>query len=221
MVHLSSQRQVVIEIVSDVICPWCWVGKRKLETALKTYSNKNIVDAQIIWKPYQLRPGTPIEGTPKEPDTPDNPRVGLRLKGAGASVGIDFTGKTDRTPNTLLAHVLLEYTLDKYGWKMQNEMQEAIFQSYFTDGIFLSKENLVSIATKVLGDKKNNSRHEIEFALEDESLIQKARDEIMKNLQKNRGHGVPFFMFNGRHAFSGAQDPKSFHQVFDYLLSEE
>ena len=66
----------------------------------------------VIWRPFLLRPNEPLEGTPKAPNTPDNPRVGVQLKAAGAAAGIDFTGKTDRAPNTLLAHSLLSHVLD-------------------------------------------------------------------------------------------------------------
>lgn len=207
--------KIIIEIISDVICPWCWVGKRKLETALKTYHGGSTkIDPQIIWRPYQLRPNTPLEGIPKSPDTPENPRVGSRLKNAGASVGIDFTGKTDRTPNTLLSHALLEFVLEKYGWEKQNQLQEAIFKSYFTDGVFLDKESLVSISSKFLDAR------EAEVALTDEHLLKKVRDEVNQNYDKVYGQGVPFFIFNGRPAFSGAQDPATFHQVIDQLLNE-
>lgn len=64
-------------------------------------------DVTINWVPYQLRPQHPPEGVAKPPDTPDNPRVGQRMKAMGAADGINFTGKCDRSPNTLLSHVLM------------------------------------------------------------------------------------------------------------------
>jgi len=206
-----SKQSLSIEIISDIICPWCWVGKRKLEKALETYK---VQDFQIVWRPYQLRPDTPMEGKPKAPDTPNNPRVGSRLKAAGASVGINFTGKTDRTPNTLLGHALLEHTLEKHGWKKQNEVQEALFQAYFTDGVFPDENNLISIANEHGVDS-------FRFAVSDPSLLGHVRDNIKENYTVNHGHGVPFFIVNGKPAFAGAQDPSTFHQVFDAILDEE
>jgi predicted DsbA family dithiol-disulfide isomerase len=73
--------------------PWCWVGKRKMETAMAMFPQHTFA---VTWQPFLLRPNAPREGVLKAPDTPDNPRVGARMKGAGQAVGIDFTGKCDR-----------------------------------------------------------------------------------------------------------------------------
>ena len=81
----------------------------------------------------------------KPPNTPDNPRVGRHLKTAGEAVRINFTGLTDRSPNTLVSHALLEYALEKHGQKKQNEVQEALFQGYFTDGVYPDLSNVASI----------------------------------------------------------------------------
>ena len=79
----------------------------------------------IAWRPFLLRPNTPLEGTPKAPDTPDNPRVGARMKQAGATVGIDFTGKCDRAPNSVGAHTLIKFLEGKPG---QNQLAEILFR---------------------------------------------------------------------------------------------
>lgn len=213
--HTLANNKIIIEIISDVVCPWCWVGKRKLETALKTYPGGPI-EAQVTWRPYQLRPDAPLEGVLKSPNTPSNPRVPPRLKAAGAAVGIDFTGKTDRSPNTLLSHLLLDYALEEHGWEKQNEVQEILFQSYFTDGVFPDEENLISLAGKCGMD-----RTKVEATLQDEKLLEKVRKEVKANYGAVHGQGVPFFILNGRPAFSGAQDPATFHRVFDLLLEDE
>lgn len=188
------------------------MGKRKLETALATYKFKSPVDAEVIWRPYQLRPNAPPEGVPKPPDTPDNPRVGSRLKAAGAAVDIDFTGKTDRSPNTLVAHGLLDYALERRGPKGQNEVQEALFRAYFTDGVYPDVEGATSVAVSCGMD-----REDVAAALSDGDRVRRVQEEVYRNYNAVDG-GVPFFLFNGRPAFSGAQDPSSFHNVFDKLL---
>lgn len=159
-----------------------------------------------------LRPNTPLEGNPKPPNTPGNPRVGPHMKAAGASVGIDFTGKCDRTPNTLLGHTLLEFALEKRGVAVQNELAERIFKMYYTDGIFPDANNL-SIVGQELGLEKG----EIEAVLSDDDRLEKVQVAIHRNRSQVRS-GVPFFVFNGQPAFSGARDPSTFHQVFDQLL---
>ena len=144
-------------------------------------------------------------------DTPDNPRVGQRLKTAGSAVGIDFTGKTDRSPNTLLSHVLLDYTLKEYGSEKQNEVQEALFRGYFTDGIFPDISGLSSIAGSCGLDEA-----EVKLALSDENLHHKVWKKVEKNFNEVDG-GVPTFIINGHRVFSGAQDPETFHKAFDML----
>jgi len=159
-----------------------------------------------------LRPNTPSEGILKSPNTPDNPRVGAHMKSAGSSVGIDFTGKCDRTPNTLLGHTLLDFALDKHGSAKQNEVAERLFKMYYTDGIFPDAVNLATI-----GQECGLDKNEIEVALSDQENLGKVEAVIQRNTRQVRG-GVPFFVFNGQPAFSGAQDPATFHEVFDQLF---
>lgn len=159
-----------------------------------------------------LRPQTPPEGIPKAPDTPNNPRVGARMKAAGASVGIDFTGKCDRVPNTLLAHSLLEFTLQKYGSSKQNEVAERIFKMYFTDGIFPDATNL-----SVVGQECGLEKNEIDSSLNNEENLENLKRIVRTGAASVRS-GVPFFVFNGQPAFSGAQDPATFHKIFHQLL---
>jgi len=138
--------------------------------------------------------------------------VGRRLKSAGEAVGIDFTGKTDRSPNTLVAHALLDYALEKGGPKKQNEVQEALFRAYFTEGVYPDVENMKSVGLSCGLDEK-----EVEDALTNETVLKKVRREVHKNYNIVDG-GVPFFVVNGQRIFSGAQNPDRFHQVFDMLL---
>lgn len=159
-----------------------------------------------------LRPNTPSEGRPKPPNTPDNPRVGRHMKAAGASVGIDFTGKCDRTPNTLLGHTLLEFALENHGIATQNELAERIFKMYYTDGIFPDANNLSTV-----GQECGLKKGDIEAVLNDDERLEKTQVAINRNARKIRS-GVPFFVFNGQPSFSGAQDPSTFHQIFDQLV---
>ena len=104
---------------------------------------------KVSWKPFLLRSNTPVEGVLKAKDTPENPRVGARLKQAGLSVGIDFTGKCDRFPNSVLAHRLMEWVEKKNGSAVQNRLAEGLFYMYFTAGLYPNVENLVKEAEKV------------------------------------------------------------------------
>jgi len=106
MTTRAAIKSAEVTITSDLICPWCWVGLRKLQEASKDAN----VKANITWKPFMLRPGLPEDGMPKggEPAS----RVPHHLKQAGRSVGIDFTSLTDRTPNTEVFHATIKFLQD-------------------------------------------------------------------------------------------------------------
>eukprot|EP01006_Ploeotia_vitrea_P044203 TRINITY_DN66817_c10_g1_i2.p1 TRINITY_DN66817_c10_g1~~TRINITY_DN66817_c10_g1_i2.p1 ORF type:complete len:166 (+),score=28.00 TRINITY_DN66817_c10_g1_i2:235-732(+) len=159
--------------------------------------------------PFFLRPNFPPEGKPKPPDTPGNPRVNPRLKAAGAAVGIDFTGKTDRAPNTLLAHTLMSYALSQEGEDKQNALSEILFRHYFTDGLYPDVTNLKSAAAEAGLD--------VDKAVTWMTDVDKQKDVAKEAAAiSNRGvHGVPYFYFNGKDfGLSGAQPPDTFLQAF-------
>ena len=168
-------------------------------------------DFTVRWLPFLLRPEMPLEGKPKPPDTPDNPRAGARLKAAGNAVGIDFTGKTDRSPNTIAAHTLLSHALETRGPEVQDALAEVIFRHYFTDGLYPDSENLLTAAKEVGLDEAAALT-----ALADNSLQEKAKEEALKMSRKGI-HGVPYFFINGNAAFSGAQDPETFKKAFEHF----
>ena len=157
----------------------------------------------------------PAEGRAKAPDTPDNPRVGMRLKHAGQTVGIDFTGACSTTPNTLGAHALLEYVLAKHGGTAQNELAEALFQAYFTDGVCpMGVETLISLlsAVKSTAVDAADARKHLE-ASEAAGFAQVRRSAAA--MSQAGIHGVPAFFINGQFAFSGAQPEQQFLELFD------
>eukprot|EP01013_Petalomonas_cantuscygni_P035298 TRINITY_DN6366_c0_g1_i1.p2 TRINITY_DN6366_c0_g1~~TRINITY_DN6366_c0_g1_i1.p2 ORF type:complete len:204 (+),score=10.31 TRINITY_DN6366_c0_g1_i1:167-778(+) len=201
-----SRPQIVIDVVSDIICPWCWVGKRRLESAIRMDGGRH--DFTVKWHPFMLRPNTPVEGVPKPPQTPGNPRVGERLKQAGREVGIDFTGRCDRAPNTTLGHVLLDHALAVAGPAKQNEVQERIFQAYFTDGAFPDAHILTSIASASGLDAATAAQ-----TLADPAAISRVQEMCARNTRAAPS-GVPSFYINGRFAFSGAQPEAAFLQLF-------
>eukprot|EP01134_Creolimax_fragrantissima_P006919 CFRG6919T1 len=202
-----SKKIIMVEVVSDIVCPWCWVGKRNLETAIKSTADRFKVD--VRWYPFQLRPGTPMEGILKAPDTPSNRRVGVHMKAVGQKAGIDFTGKTDRAPNTLYAHNLLHYAFQKGGSTLQNAIQERLFQAYFTDGIFLDVDALVKIAVKSGLDEDETSEF-VQSSSACEYTTKEARQNSMRGV-----NGVPTFIVNGEVVFSGGQPPESFVEAFE------
>jgi predicted DsbA family dithiol-disulfide isomerase len=186
------------------------VGKRNLETAIRQSPQ---YDVTVRWKPYQLRPDNPREGVEKAPNTAENPRVGARMKQAGQSVGIDFTGKCDRSPNTLYAHTLLAYVADKHGFAAQNKVQERLFQAYFTDGHYPSIDNLCTLVAEVQDIDPPVDVPALRRVFEEAELEKTVAQEVRQNSKV--ANGVPFFYFNGKPAFSGAQPPAAFAECFE------
>eukprot|EP00914_Ancora_sagittata_P030903 GHVO01062384.1.p1 GENE.GHVO01062384.1~~GHVO01062384.1.p1 ORF type:complete len:165 (+),score=26.82 GHVO01062384.1:306-800(+) len=142
----------------------------------------------------------PVEGVEKPPNTPGNPRVNPRLKQAGQAVGIDFSGKSDRYPNTVQAHALAEYAKEK-STALQDQLMEVLFRGYFTDGAVPQGEALVALAMEVgIGED------EAKNVISDEGRLRSAKEKAVAWSSKGVS-GVPHFFFNGKSGFSGAQEP--------------
>lgn len=213
-VKMDNQKAVAqpvnVTITSDLFCPWCYIGLKKLQQA----SNDANVDVNIVWKPFLLRPNMPIDGQPKG-GTPES-RVGSRLKMAGEQVGINFTGLTDRTPNTELFHATMKRILDLHGSRPQTQFQEAVFDAYFTRGIYPNEEALLEIAKQV------GVEETVAALYNNPEKLAKVRKAIVCEAQaaSRRGiSGVPSFSFNGEPAFSGAQDVGTFVRYLEQYSS--
>ena len=194
-----------IDVVSDVVCPWCFIGKRRLEGALALYSQER-PDAPaptVTWRPFQLNPDLPAEGMARADYIARKfgPRGGAvynRVAAVGREVGIDFAfDRITRQPNTLAAHSLIELA-GAHG--RQDAMKESFFRAYFLDGVDLTaRENLVAIATAAGLDRA---------AVEEWLDSTEARAATAAEDARAREigiEGVPFFIFNGRLGVSGAQ----------------
>ncbi|HKC44908.1 MAG TPA: DsbA family oxidoreductase [Burkholderiales bacterium] len=194
-----------IDVVSDVVCPWCFIGKRRLEAALALYA-KERPDAPaptVSWRPFQLNPDLPPEGMPRAEYV--QRKFGARSGGVydrvtmvGRQVGIPFAfDRIARQPNTLAAHSLIELAQAR---GRQDEVAEAFFRAYFLDGVDLtSRANLVAITAGAGLDPA-----EAETWLDNAS----AREAVAAEDARAREigiQGVPFFIFGGRVAVSGAQ----------------
>lgn len=202
MVATSSlvKPMVSVTITSDLICPWCYIGLRKLQKAAKQAN----IDTEIHWKPFMLRPDHPDEGVPKG-GTPVS-RVGERLRAAGEPLGINFTGLTPRTPNTELFHAVMK-TLEEEP-VTQTAFQDVVFDYYFTQGIYPDKEGLMQAA------KESGVGEQVSTFLRDTTRVAIVRSQVRgeaREASRSGVSGVPSFQFNGDPpAFSGAQHESTF-----------
>ncbi len=207
-----------IDIISDVVCPWCFIGKRRMEAALELYRARNPAAAapQVTFHPFELNPDLPREGIARADYIAK--KFGARgysahdrLVQAGKPLGIAFAfDKIERQPNTLCAHVLIERAR---GRGVQPEVKEALMKAFFVDGLDLTDERtLVRVASEAGLDRK-----EAEAALADEAL----RRAVAEEEDKARAmgvNGVPFFIFNNRLSVEGAQPPEV---LLDAMLEAE
>lgn len=203
----------VIEVYSDVICPWCYLGKKRLEAALEATGNKT--KAEVRFLPYELNPATPEQGVDHKAHLAAKfggkhvlDAAHARLAQLGKEVGIDYQfDAIEKTPNTFNAHRIL-WLAEKEG--KGNEAHNAFFKAYFTDG-------------KELGDKKVLTELAVSVGL-DKSKVEKllagneGEEEVRQAEEKayDMGiSGVPFFIFNGKFTVSGAQDVGTFVKALE------
>jgi len=211
---------LTIDVVSDVVCPWCFVGKRKLAEALELYA-KERPDApvpQVTWRPFQLNPQMPAEGMLRSDYVQrkfgrSGTEVYERVSQAGKSVGIDFAfDRIVRQPNTLAPHSLIALA-GEHG--KQDEVVDVFFHAYFLDGRdFTDAATLTELATAA-----GLPREAVERCLADENARQAVAGEDERAREMGVS-GVPCFIFNGRYAVSGAHDPQTLLQAMRQAESE-
>ena len=208
---MLGTEQLKIKVISDTICPWCYVGKRRLERAIALLGNLPI---EVEWKPFQLNPTMPREGmnrreyrTRKFGSWEHSRALDAQVRAAGAEVGIAFAhDKIVRTPNTLASHQLI-WLAGLHG--RQDAVVEAIFCEYFCKGRDIG-ETAVLLE---LGLSAGLMRDEIERRLNNAET----REAVLREERKVRDlavRGVPTFVVNGVPLASGAQPEAALASAF-------
>jgi len=206
-----------IDVVSDPVCPWCFIGKRRLEQAMAQRPSE---DFEIGWRPFQLNPDMPASGMPRDRylslkfgGTERAKRIYDTVTQAGADEGIDFNFDIIREqPNTFDSHRLIRWAASA---GVQNRIVEALFTRYFFDGANI-------------GDRRVLIDIGADCGMDDELLRELyARDadrELViseEAVARRMGiAGVPCFIVEERYAVSGAQDPSVLTQVFDLVARD-
>ncbi len=206
-----------IDIISDTVCPWCLIGKRKLEKALEQRPDLTV---EIAWHPFQLHPDMPVEGADRKEfiakkfGSVERAReLYENVERAGSAVGLDFNfSKIARSPNTLNSHRLIKWASSA---GVQDELVEILFRRFFMDGEDLGDtEVLIQAATEagmdttIVRDLLNSDRDLDMVAQEDA----RAREMGVS--------GVPFFIIDEKYAVSGAQDSSVFLQIIEKIEQE-
>jgi predicted DsbA family dithiol-disulfide isomerase len=210
-----------IDVISDVVCPWCFIGKRNLERALETWREKHPDESPTVrWHPFQLNPQLPDGGVPRKQylenkfGGPERAKeIYARVTTAGKRAGIEFAFDAIQVqPNTIDAHRLMHYAAER---GKQDEMAEAIFRRYFLEGADLSdKRTLADIAQQAGMDRDETAAYLASAA--DRELI----EEQDRRARAIGVEGVPFFIFNQRLALSGAQPPEVIVEAMEKAREE-
>ncbi len=210
--------QIKIDVVSDVVCPWCYIGKRRLEKALSQLPDQYEVDVTFL--PFELNPDTPKEGRDHKKYLSDKfggieryHQLTDHVTNVAAGEGLAFDyARQSVMPNTLDAHRLIQFA---HHSGKQAEAKEALMKAYFEQGVDLSKlENLVSIGGSIGLDAGAVRSH----LLSDEGT---AEIRMMEKLNHQRGiSGVPFYIINNKYGVSGAQPSEAFLEILTEVGKE-
>ncbi|NMM14574.1 MAG: DsbA family oxidoreductase [Rhodoferax sp.] len=199
---------LTIDVVSDVVCPWCYIGKRKLEAALALPEAYHLPNVVIRWHPFQLNPDLPVEGVSRQAYLEDKfggperaAEIYERIRAAGQAVGLTLNiDGIARQPNTLAAHALIAFA--QLGDADGSDIQERLFRAYFVENRFIGNLDVLANIAEEAGLNGEDARA---FVTDPEHLEEVAQaDAHIRSLGIS---GVPFFIFNQKVTVSGAHDP--------------
>ena len=200
---------LTIDVVSDVVCPWCYIGKRRLEEALAQLREvEPDLPVDVRWHPFQLNPDLPPEGADRREylerkfGGPQRAKeIYARVEAAGATVGIPFAfGAIERQPNTLEAHRLIAWAQTRPEGD-PDALVESLFKAYFIEGLYLGDREVLVARASAAGFDADDAR----TMLESQELVE-AVVNADRHARELGVSGVPFFIIEGTTAVSGAQE---------------
>lgn len=213
---------IKIDVWSDIACPWCYIGKRNLETGLAaTAGDADAPRVEVTFHSYELSPDTPVDFDGNEVDflsqhkgmTPEQVKPMLdRVTGVAAEAGLEYRFDLLKHTNTVKAHELLHLAKEQ---GLQKEMTERLMSAYFTEGRHVGKiDDLVALAGDVGLDAEATRE-----ALESGRYLEAVRAD-QAQAQAYGIQGVPFFVIDGKYGVSGAQPAAAFAQIARQVWAE-
>jgi predicted DsbA family dithiol-disulfide isomerase len=206
-----------ITVYSDVICPWCYVGKRRLEAAVQASGMPAPI--QLSWRPFELNPDMPPEGVERKDyrerkfGKARSAEIDARMLSTGREVGIEFAfERMQRTPNTRLAHRLI-WEAERQGH--QEAVVERLFHGYFEQGLDIGRMEVLASLAAEAGLEAEGTRR----ALADPNSLEAVR-ELEQQGYAMGIQGVPFFILLAKYGISGAQPPEFWREALPKIAAE-
>ena len=205
-----------IDVISDTVCPWCYIGKRRLERAL---SLRPQIEFDVRWRPFQLDPATPLEGVDRKTyierkfgSSEKIKPIHAALLKAGEDEGIPFAfEKITRTPNTLNSHRVIRWA---HSLGVQDQLVESLFRAYFVEGADIGQIKVLAAIADNVG---------LDGELVEELLSSDADRESVERedtmARKIGINGVPTFLIGGTVLVNGAQDAEHLVRVIDRVAA--
>ena len=213
-----STPKIKIDVVSDVVCPWCYIGKRRLEKAIHQLHGE--VEVELEFHPFELNPDMPKEGRNQKEYLTDKfggadrfKQLTSHVSKVAAEEGLKFNYDNQHiSPNTRDAHRIIRLAKEE---GVQPAVKESFMKAYFEEGIDLSKrENLIDVAAKA----GLNAARVSSLLNSDEGL---AEVELEEKINYQRGiSGVPYYIINNKYGVSGAQPTEVFVQALREIAKE-
>lgn len=205
-----------IDVISDTVCPWCYIGKRRLERALKLRPQ---ITFDVRWRPFQLDPTTPPEGVDRKTymerkfgsSDKIKPIHNTLLK-AGDDEGIPFVfEKIARTPNTINSHRLIRWS---HSLGVQDAVVEKLFKAYFINGADIGDIKVLA----AIGDDCGMDGELVEEMLNSDADLEAVAHED-RMARKIGINGVPTYLIGGKVLVNGAQDAEHLVRVIDHVAT--
>jgi predicted DsbA family dithiol-disulfide isomerase len=202
-----------VEIYSDIVCPWCYVGERRFEAALAQFADRDQVE--VVFRPYQLDPNAPLLGIPLSTylERRFGKSVGDMLQhvtesAAGEGISIDWDAAI--ASNTRNAHRLLGFAEREYGVETQRKLVDGLFAAHFTQGIDVGDVDALRVVAESAGIDRERARA---YLASDSGTAE--LDDALREAADLGVSSVPTFVFDGSYAVQGAQPTVTFVQVLD------
>eukprot|EP00197_Chlamydomonas_leiostraca_P010537 CAMPEP_0202866936 /NCGR_PEP_ID=MMETSP1391-20130828/8440_1 /ASSEMBLY_ACC=CAM_ASM_000867 /TAXON_ID=1034604 /ORGANISM="Chlamydomonas leiostraca, Strain SAG 11-49" /LENGTH=217 /DNA_ID=CAMNT_0049546927 /DNA_START=105 /DNA_END=758 /DNA_ORIENTATION=+ len=216
---MAASKKITIDIVSDTVCPFCYLGKKRLDEAIEQYKGK--AEFEVNWHPFQLNPDAPKEGVPKlgyyyQKFGPRTDSIVENMKNNFKQQGLAPYNTDGMIANTLDSHRVSTWALKEHGWQAQNRLMDELMKGYFTEAKNYGDRSFLLEAVSKAGLDAEAAR----AYLENEAAGAADVAAGLERAARARITGVPAFTVNDKFKLSGAQPTEVFAELFEDILTK-